>query len=232
MMKYRIAQSQILLRFSKKTILKKNSFVNILFILNFSFLIFSCQNSASYNSNSLTEEINSDRKIDAEGENIKSIKSKKGFLYVNDSLFSGMIYYLYPNGKDTLRIKNYSNGKENGYWFKFYPNHILKEKRFFDNGKKEGQHIGFYENGQKKFLYHLKNDVYEGNNKEWTQTGKLTADMNYHLGQEQGSQKVWYDNGKIKANYVIKNGRRYGLLGTKNCENVSDSVFNVLTNQQ
>lgn len=199
-------------------------------------MIFSCQNSVSIDSNSLTEKIFSARKINAEGKNINSIKSKKGFLYVNDSIFSGMIYYLYPNKKDTLKIENYLNGKENGYWFQYYPNHILKEKRFFVTGKKEGEHIGFYENGYKKFHYHLKNDVYEGNNKEWTQElnkeRKLTADMNYHLGQEEGTQKTWYDNGKIKANYIIKNGRRYGLLGTKNCENVSDSVFNVLTNQQ
>ncbi|WP_338814267.1 toxin-antitoxin system YwqK family antitoxin [Bernardetia sp. Wsw4-3y2] len=183
----------------------------------------------SVNSVSLTEKIFSDRKIDAEGKNIKSIKSKQGFLYINDSIFSGMIYYLYPNSTDTLKIENYSNGKENGYWFHYYPNHILKEKRFFTNGKKEGEHIGFYKNGQKKFLYHLKNDVYEGNNREWTIDGMLVKDMNYQLGQEQGSQKIWYDNGKIKANYVIKDGRRYGLLGTKNCQNVSDSVFNVIT---
>ena len=27
-----------------------------------------------------------------------------------------------------------------------------------------------------------------------------------------------------EINYVIKNNRRYGLLGTKNCINVSDSI--------
>ena len=197
-------------------------------LLILSFLIFSCQNSASVDSFSSL----STRKIDAEGKSIKSIKSKKGFLYVNDSIFSGMIYYLYPNSRDTLKIENYSNGKENGYWFQYYPNHVLKEKRFFVNGKKEGEHIGFYENGEKRFSYHLKNDVYEGNNREWTSDGRLIKDMNYRLGQEQGSQKIWYDNGKIKANYVIKDGRRYGLLGTKNCENVADSVFNAITGRK
>ena len=47
--------------------------------------------------------------------------------------------------------------------------------------------------------------------------------MNYYNGKEQGSQKVWYNNGKIKSNYVVKDGRRYGLLGTKNCTNVKDT---------
>jgi len=55
--------------------------------------------------------------------------------------------------------------------------------------------------------------------------GKLISYHNFKNGYEEGSQKVWYDNGKIKSNYTIKNGRRYGLLGTKNCINVKDSVF-------
>jgi antitoxin component YwqK of YwqJK toxin-antitoxin module len=49
--------------------------------------------------------------------------------------------------------------------------------------------------------------------------------MNYKKGHEDGQQQWWYDNGKIKANYIIKNGRRYGLRGTKKCINVSDSIF-------
>lgn len=50
-------------------------------------------------------------------------------------------------------------------------------------------------------------------------------EMNYKKGFEEGSQKMFYDNGKVKVNYIMINGRRYGLLGTKNCVNVSDSVF-------
>ena len=49
--------------------------------------------------------------------------------------------------------------------------------------------------------------------------------MNYVKGHEEGSQKMYYDNGKIRSNYTIIAGRRYGLLGTKNCVNVADSVF-------
>lgn len=61
--------------------------------------------------------------------------------------------------------------------------------------------------------------------KEWSFDGKLSHLGNFENGQEEGSQKMWYDTGKIRANYVIKNGKRYGLLGTKNCKNVSDSIF-------
>ena len=49
--------------------------------------------------------------------------------------------------------------------------------------------------------------------------------MSYYKGYESGGQKVWYPNGLIKSNYIMKNGRRYGLLGTKNCINVKDSII-------
>jgi hypothetical protein len=30
---------------------------------------------------------------------------------------------------------------------------------------------------------------------------------------------MWWENGLIRANYVVKNGRRYGLIGLKLCVN-------------
>ena len=74
-------------------------------------------------------------------------------------------------------------------------------------------------------VYVFVNDEYEGTCREWSSDGLLVKEMNYLKGHEEGSQRWWYDNGKIKANYIIKQGRRYGLLGTKNCMNVSDSIF-------
>ena len=56
---------------------------------------------------------------------------------------------------------------------------------------------------------------------------KEIEEFNYKMGREFGSQKVWYLDGKIKSNYIIKNNRRYGLLGTKNCTNVSEEVFDM-----
>ena len=73
--------------------------------------------------------------------------------------------------------------------------------------------------------YLFSNDEYEGTCREWNEAGRLVKEMNYKAGYEAGSQRSWYDNGRIRANYVIEDGRRYGLLGTKNCVNVSDSIF-------
>ena len=73
----------------------------------------------------------------------------------------------------------------------------------------------------------FKKGEYDGTNRIWTKDGQIIEELNYKKGQEFGSQKVWYLDGKIKSNYIIKNNRRYGLLGTKNCTNVSEEVFDM-----
>jgi len=159
------------------------------------------------------------------------VNSSENFQLVNDikflngKAFTGQIFTLYRDSKDTLSIKFYLEGKEHGQWNKFYKNGQLSEKRCFENGKKVGEFIAWWPNGKKQLDYWFKNDEYEGTCKEWGENGVLMKEMNYSKGYENGSQKWWYENGKIRANYVIINGRRYGLLGTKNCTNVSDSIF-------
>lgn len=81
---------------------------------------------------------------------------------------------------------------------------------------------------EKKIEVTVSNDEYTGDFKEWIASGLLIKHFHYKNGQEDGSQQLFYENGKIKANYVIINGKRYGLLGTKNCKNVSDSIFTVM----
>ena len=108
---------------------------------------------------------------------------------------------------------------------KYFANNQLMEYREFRNGMKNGKQIGYWDNGKKRFEFVAKDDAYEGELKEWDSNGKLFHLAHYKNGQEEGSQKLWYENGKIRANYFIMKGKRYGLLGTKNCKNVSDSIF-------
>jgi len=108
---------------------------------------------------------------------------------------------------------------------KYYSNKQLMEYREFRNDMKNGKQIAYWDNGKKRFEFVAANDAYEGELKEWDYNGKLFHLAHYKNGQEEGLQKLWYENGKIRANYIILNGRRFGLLGTKNCKNVSDSIF-------
>lgn len=147
-------------------------------------------------------------------------------LFLNNTKFSGIAFQLFPDG-DTFFIKPFLNGLEEGVLKKWYPNKQLAEERLCISGKKEGTHKGWWENGKRKFEFEVSNDEYIGDFKEWLNTGLLIKHFHYKNGQEDGSQQLFYENGKIKANYVILNGKRYGLLGTKNCKNVSDSIFTV-----
>lgn len=153
------------------------------------------------------------------------LEMKAGLMMNNDEPFTGIALTLDPLSGDTLEQVAYQDGMEHGEWRKFYPGGELMEQRFFLHGKKQGNYTAWWPNRQMRLLYHFTDGEYQGTCREWNDKGKQVKEMNYQAGHESGSQKVFYDDGKIKANYVLLNGRRYGLLGTKNCKNVSDSIF-------
>ena len=169
--------------------------------------------------------------IDLDSKEVKSFNveifdfnSKNGIFFKNKTPFTGRVFRLHENGLDTVYIQSYFKGIKNGQFVRFYPKNRIFEKRNYINGKKEGIHIGYWEDGSLAFEYNLKDDEYNGSLKEWNRNGQIIKSFNYVNGYENGSQKLWFDNGEVRSNYVIKNNRRYGLLGTKNCINVSDSI--------
>jgi hypothetical protein len=139
--------------------------------------------------------------------------------------FSGYTFNLYPNG-DTVFLIAYVNGLQHGVCKKWYPDKQIAEERVYKNGRKDGLQQAWWQNGKPKFIFEAVNDEYTGEFKEWNSNGALIKIFHFTKGQEEGSQQLFYDNGKVRSNYVIIAGRRYGLLGTKNCVNVSDSIFN------
>lgn len=140
--------------------------------------------------------------------------------------FSGTLFRLDPQTQDTLKFESYLKGNRHGKWIQYFPGHVLKEIRTFDQGKKTGVFVQYFPTGKKQQEYHFQNDEYQGLAREWNERGILIREMHYDAGHEEGSQKLFYDNGRVRANYVMKNGRRFGLLGTKNCVNVSSRLLN------
>lgn len=151
------------------------------------------------------------------------VKTTGGVTYCNEQLFSGWLFRLNEKG-DTILLQPYMNGKLNGKAEQWYVKNQLMEERFYVNGRKEGTHKGYWENGQLKFEYHFMNDEHEGLQKEWYADGKVFRLMNYHLGHETGLQKMYRTDGAYIFNYEVKDGRMYGLTGTKNCKNVGESI--------
>jgi antitoxin component YwqK of YwqJK toxin-antitoxin module len=151
------------------------------------------------------------------------IRTRGGITRIGQEPLSGIVYALGTNG-DTELVIPYENGREHGMAKAFYPNGRLKEIRYFVHGKKEGRHYGWYENGARRYEYFFSADEYNGPYREWLPDGRLLLSLNFLAGHENGLQQTWFEDGTVKSNYIIKNGRRYGLLGTKNCVNVADSV--------
>jgi len=188
----------------------------LIFIL-FVFILYAC-------SNGKKEKIIIQRSIPAiyiEGKTA-SLEKIQDIVYYNTRRFDGYVYEMY-NAKDTSFVKSYLNGLEEGTHKKWYPNKQLSEERLYHNGKKEGIHKAWWDNGNMQYKYQISNDEYTGEFKEWNQDGLLIKFFHYKNGQEDGSQKLYYENGSIRSNYVIVKGRRFGLLGTKNCSNVKES---------
>ena len=157
-------------------------------------------------------------------EDVDKKEMRSGIFFVDEKPFTGKLIGFYPNKKDTMFLNNYAVGLEDGEWKKFHESGKIFQQRYYSKGSKVGRFSEWWENGKLQMEYFFEQDEYEGTCSEWNQEGRLIREMNYRKGYEQGSQKQWYDNGEIRSNYIIKDGRRYGLLGTKNCINVADSV--------
>lgn len=141
------------------------------------------------------------------------------YLCLNGTRFSGIILEEYPDG--CLKSStHYLGGLKDGREEKWYRSGMIASQRFFKNGKKTGIHEAWWENGQPKFRRKFKNGLNEGTAFSWYMTGKPYQKNTYHAGQEEGTQQRWDEEGKLMANYVVRNGRRFGLQGTKPCGSV------------
>lgn len=145
-------------------------------------------------------------------------------IYYQNKFFTGFRYSVYPNG-DTASVASYFNGVEEGFQKKWYSNKQPAEERFYINGKKEGTHKAWWPDGKPKFIFNATGDKNNGQFKEWNSSGQLCKEFHYVNGQEEGSERLWWDNGTVRANYVIRNGKKYGLIGLKLCNNPYDSII-------
>jgi hypothetical protein len=144
-------------------------------------------------------------------------------LYYQNTKYSGIIFDHFENG-DSAFVGSYLNGMEEGVFKKWYRNNQLGEYRTYHSGKKVGKHVGFWEDGQPKFEFNFIDGELHGESNEWYPNGQAYKAFHYKMGYENGSQKMWWENGVIRANYVVKQGRRYGLIGLKLCITPQDSI--------
>ena len=199
---------------------------NSLFINIFLFSLASCATKQKDVFVAAKKEIKIAKTVPADYLNItdKHFNNHQDTVYYGAHYFTGYRYQLYANG-DTALLQSYFNGVEEGFQRKWYPDKQLAEERFYINGKKEGIHRTWWPDGKQKMFFEAYGDEYDGEFKEWYSSGLLGKFFHYANGQEEGSERLWWDNGTVRANYVIRDGKKYGLIGLKTCVNPNDSVF-------
>jgi len=149
------------------------------------------------------------------------LNQHEGVLYYQGTPFTGITQRFYTDGK-LERQTIYHNGKEDGVMQGWYPNGARAQERLFVNGSKEGIHKGWWPDGKPKFEYQFNDDEYDGTAKEWFADGKPFRLFHYTKGHENGLEQMWWADGTIRANYVVKDGRQYGLIGRKLCRNITN----------
>lgn len=149
------------------------------------------------------------------------LRFMNGVLWYGTQPFSGVLVENYPNGRVQSKSE-YQRGQKHGAEWMWYPTGKMYWKRNYQNGEKHGIHQGWWSNGQTKFLYHFVNGRYEGDAQEWYENGQLAKSQHFAQGVETGEQRAWRENGKLYVNYVMKNGKRYGLFNSRLCYKVKD----------
>jgi antitoxin component YwqK of YwqJK toxin-antitoxin module len=147
---------------------------------------------------------------------------KNGFWYHGNSLFTGTIIEYFKD-HSVHQSGGYVNGKEDGWKLSFYPGGALSEKRYFTNGEKDSIHTGWWQNGNKRFEYHFAKGIYNGDYKEWYQSGRLLKHI-YYINGSDTRGKGWRESGKLYMNYVMKAGRRYGIVNSNLCYTVKNGT--------
>jgi antitoxin component YwqK of YwqJK toxin-antitoxin module len=99
----------------------------------------------------------------------------------------------------------------------FYANGQIAEQRSWIGTRAEGVQHGWWPNGTRRFDYTYHEGVMNGVAREWYPSGALFTEQHYAEGHEAGLQRMYWEDGRTRASYVIRGGRRYGLLGAKGC---------------
>jgi len=145
----------------------------------------------------------------------EDVSEKSRLLYLDGELLEGVLKNVGMFGD--IVFTSYLNGLKHGLEHSFYEGGEPKHVRIWQDGKRNGIFASYWLDGSAKQISSYKNDILEGELEEWFVTGIKAREFSYELGKEEGRQVMWYEDGTIRANYVVRNGRRYGSIGTKGC---------------
>lgn len=139
--------------------------------------------------------------------------------------------YLYRNKAFTGRIIKSMNERENGFeidvkdgrchgqFLELYRDSTIRSNLHYIEGVLAGQQEGYHDNGQLSYHYKMTNGLLEGDYLEYYPNGNLQIHRVYKKNKIV-KEKIYDIDKSIIANYVVKNGRTYGLIGSSSCISV------------
>lgn len=114
----------------------------------------------------------------------------------------------------------YWQGRREGLAEAWHSNGQRAYARLYRGDKRTGVHRGWWPNGQLQFERRYVNDQFEGTQRAWFENGVLFEVGQFANGREEGRQSQYAEDGKLIANYVVRDGRRYGVVGRFDCTTV------------
>lgn len=122
----------------------------------------------------------------------------------------------YDNGRIKREVQ-YRNGKLDGVMRGWYENGAIEFERQYRDGEENGEHRGWYADGARRFVYHYAHGLSEGEQRQWFDNGLPLTWFNHVRGHEVGLQRMWNADGTIRSSYAVRDGKRYGLVGSMGC---------------
>lgn len=145
-----------------------------------------------------------------------SLTHHNGILLHHGLPLNGVV--LESDAAGTVRARTpYRHGREHGVAYRWFDNGQLESERHYQSGVKSGHHEGFWPDGSPRFRESFVAGAYHGELRGWHENGRLHQLRHFDSGHETGSQRSWDRNGAVEANYVIRDGRRYGVMGARPC---------------
>jgi hypothetical protein len=152
-----------------------------------------------------------------------SLHRVNGVWFHGDAAWSGVLTDRDPSSGERTETP-IVDGEVHGVVKAWFANGARMYERRFRRGRESGLHEGWYADGRAHFRYEYANGVLEGEALEWYPNGAMYREFHYRAGHEEGAQRMWFPNGAARANYVMRDGRRFGLPGSKGCTG-SDSTI-------
>ena len=130
--------------------------------------------------------------------------------------FTGQVVERYETGARRGSTA-YLRGRRDGLAQGWYADGRLAWRGGFRRGREEGMHRAWWPDGRPRLVERFRDGRLEGTVREWFPGGRIYREVHYRAGQEAGRQRMWFADGTLRASYVVRDGRRYGLMGAKGC---------------